>query len=33
MPFYVQFTKVKQKNEIHKKSKDNFVFLSFDFEF
>ena len=33
MPFYVQFTKVKHKNEICKKSKENFVFLSFDFRF
>ena len=33
MPFYIQFTKVKYIFEICKKSKGNFVFLSFDFRF
>ena len=33
MPFYVQFTKVKHFFDICKKSKENFVFLSFDFRF
>ena len=33
MPFYVRFTKVKQKIDICKKSKENFIFLSFSFRF
>ena len=31
MPFYVQFTKVKLFFDMCKKSKENFVLLSFDF--
>ena len=33
MPFYIQFTKVKQIFDICKKSKENFNFLSFGFRF
>jgi len=33
MPFFVQFTKVKQKIELYKKSKENFDSLSLDSRF
>lgn len=33
MPFYIRFTKVKHFFELCKKSKENFIFLSFDFKF
>ena len=33
MPFYIQFTKVKHFFELCKKSKENFIFLSFGFKF
>ena len=33
MPFYVRFTKVKHFFELCKKSKENFIFLSFGFKF